>query len=159
MSDEELSDEQAVTVEEEELEALKAAQERENKFSSVQVGDGGASGSNWVTVDEDGNIIDNKPSRKTAEAPRDLSPPRRSGGGGGGGGGGDLSPPRRRGGKSADASPPRRGAGGGGGDGDYSPPRRAAGGGGRKQRHDSDSDQSPPRARAPAARRWVDVFW
>ena len=125
IEDEELSDEQAVEVEEEELAALKEAQERERKFSSVQVGDGGSGGSNWVTVDENGNIVDNnsKKGKSGGAADRDLSPPRRG----------------------ADQSPPRRPPFGGGGGGDQSPRRRIEGG--VKQRHDSDSDQSPPRGR------------
>eukprot|EP00961_Rhodomonas_salina_P009239 125718-Rhodomonas_salina.1 len=57
MSDEEMSDEQAVVVEEEEI---RAREEEENKISSVQVGDGGSSGQNWVQVDEDGNIVEKK---------------------------------------------------------------------------------------------------
>ena len=139
IEDEELSDEQAVEVEEEELAALKEAQERERKFSSVQVGDGGSGGSNWVTVDENGNIVDNnsKKGKSGGAADRDLSPPRRG----------------------ADQSPPRRRPFGGGGGGDQSPRRRIEGGGAKK-RHDSDSDQSPPRGRtgggaplAAAARR------
>jgi hypothetical protein len=128
MSDEELSDEQAVAVEEAELASLKALQEREDKISSVQVGDGGSSGTNWVTVDEDGNILDEKDKGKKTQsaAAGDLSPPRRRGA--------DQSPPRRRAvGASDDASPPRR--------------KGLAG----KRRHDSDSDQSPPRARAAPA--------
>jgi len=168
MSDEELSDEQAVEVEQDELDALKAVQERERNLSSVQVEDGGSAGTNWVTVDEDGNIINDKAmgGSKSGSAPtdRDLSPPRRGADQSPprrGGGGGDVSPPRRAGGRGGgsrgggDQSPPRRTTGGGGGTGggDQSPPRRSGGGGVRK-RHDSDSDQSPPRARAaPAASR------
>ena len=150
VSDEELSDERAVTVEEEELEALKAAADREKNFSSVQVDDGGSGGTNWVTVDQDGNIVNDAAKSKSASAAdRDLSPPRRRGGGVGGVGGGD----------SADQSPPRRTGGGikrraGDSGSDQSPPRaRAASGRGGARRHDSDSDASPPRRRVPSGDR------
>eukprot|EP00285_Hemiselmis_virescens_P015896 CAMPEP_0173404264 /NCGR_PEP_ID=MMETSP1356-20130122/58931_1 /TAXON_ID=77927 ORGANISM="Hemiselmis virescens, Strain PCC157" /NCGR_SAMPLE_ID=MMETSP1356 /ASSEMBLY_ACC=CAM_ASM_000847 /LENGTH=174 /DNA_ID=CAMNT_0014364911 /DNA_START=23 /DNA_END=544 /DNA_ORIENTATION=+ len=60
MSDEELSDEEAVVVDVAEMER-KA--EEEKKRSMVQVGDGGDGGSKWVEVDEDGNVIEDASSR------------------------------------------------------------------------------------------------
>jgi len=170
MSDEEMSDEQAVVVEEEEI---RAREEEENKISSVQVGDGGSSGQNWVQVDEDGNIVEKK---KPAGDARDLSPPRR-GKRSRHDSDSDQSPPRKRPGvkeedqspprrrrhdsdddqspprrKAQDQSPPRRKAGGGrhDSDSDQSPPRKRAGAGGGGTRHDSDSDQSPPRRKGGA---------
>lgn len=147
-----------------------------------QVGDGGDSGAAWVTVDENGHIIQ-KDHNDTKDGGQDgdLSPPRRR----------DLSPPRKRArAGSEDQSPPRRGHDGRKArtqSGDQSPPRRSAGGGkdqnslrsmrgrvdsedqsplrrtgnarveqshprsrvgGGRQRHDSDSDQSPPRKKS-----------
>ena len=106
-SDEEMSDEQAVVLEEEEL--LKIEREAEAKRTRVQVGDGGNSGGKWVEIDEDGNVVqgDERQGVSAGQA-SDLSPPRRSAAR-------DLSPPRRK-------------------------PV-----GGTQRRHDSDSDQSPPR--------------
>ena len=140
-SDEEMSDEQAVVLEEEEL--LKIEREAEAKRTRVQVGDGGNSGGKWVEIDEDGNVVqgDERQGVSAGQA-SDLSPPRRSAAR-------DLSPPRRKpvGGtqrrhdSDSDQSPPRKPAQGRhDSDSDQSPPRKSARG-----RHDSDSDQSPPR--------------
>ena len=108
-SDEEMSDEQAVVLEEEEL--LKIEREAEAKRTRVQVGDGGNSGGKWVEIDEDGNVVqgDERQGVSAGQA-SDLSPPRRSAAR-------DLSPPRRKpvGGtqrrhdSDSDQSPPRRG--------------------------------------------------
>jgi len=91
----------------------------------------------WVTVDEDGKVINKKDTgSSSAGKPRDddLSPPRRRPNAASK----DLSPPRRRHDSDSDQSPPRKRPAAK----DSSPPRR---------RHDSDSDQSPPRKR-PAAK-------
>ena len=123
-SDEEMSDEQAVVLEEEEL--LKIEREAEAKRTRVQVGDGGNSGGKWVEIDEDGNVVqgDERQGVSAGQA-SDLSPPRRSAAR-------DLSPPRR---KPVGGTQRRHDS-----DSDQSPPRKSARG-----RHDSDSDQSPPR--------------
>ena len=109
------------------------------------MGDGGNSGSSWVTVDEDGNVIGHKTesSRNRGAAGRDLSPPRRPAVRARRDADGDLSPPRRGPAVAAEPAAKKRHDS----DDDQSPPRRAGGPPPQaaKKRHDSDDDQSPPR--------------